>query len=257
MMDQLKVVVFAYNFPHRKTQDFLHRLYVEQIPVVAVLAADPVQLSIPPSAVRTKPRYGALVHPRKIAEAYAWPYQVVDHKSARCLELIGEYKPDVGVIAGARILGKEMIEKVPRGIINFHPAILPGGRGLDALQWAVVENRPIGVTAHLIDSRVDAGRLILAREITLHEDDSLMDLSIRLHDLQVEMLPEVMKLVSENREFPALESAPLHRKMPAELELQVPEIFRRRVQARRADTPVSAPLDFRNSTSEVRPVASA
>src|SRR5688572_7102731 len=107
MINQLKVAVFAYNFPHRKTQDFLHRLYVERIPVAAVFAADPVQLNIPPSAIRTKPRYGALVHPRKIAEAYGWPYQVADHKSMRCLELISEYKPDVGLIAGARILRRE------------------------------------------------------------------------------------------------------------------------------------------------------
>ena len=40
------VVVLAYNFPHRKTQDFLFRLFAEGVSVGHVLAADPVKLKV-------------------------------------------------------------------------------------------------------------------------------------------------------------------------------------------------------------------
>src|SRR5688572_8530135 len=110
MMTEFRVIVFAYNFPHRKTQDILHRLFVERIPVAAVLAADAIPLKIPPSTIRIKPRYGALVHPKQIAGAYNWPYHVVDHRSNRCLELISESKANLGLITGARILTPQAIE---------------------------------------------------------------------------------------------------------------------------------------------------
>ena len=210
-----KIVVFAYNFPHRKTQDFLHRLFVERCNVVGVLAADPVQLNIPAPALRMKPRYGGLVHPKTISDAYKWPYDVVDHRGSETVGLLREMGAELGIIAGARILPAQVIEAVPKGIINFHPAVLPDGRGLDALPWAVVENRPIGVTAHFIDSKVDAGRIILVREANLNEDDTLMDVSMRLQDMQAEMITEVLSLIAARNDFAPVGAGKLHRKMPA------------------------------------------
>jgi len=229
----MRLAVFAYNFPHRKTQDFLFRLFLEKAEVSVVLAADPVELGIPAPSVRMKVRGGGgLVHPQLICKRFGWRYEVVEHNSARTQGLLHEEKVDAGVISGARILKPEVIESVPRGIINFHPGLLPEGRGLDAMQWAIYEDRPIGVTAHLIDGRVDAGLVLIKRELTILEDDTLFDISQRLMDVQTDMLPEaIAKLGQGTAGLESVGRSPLHRKMPPELEVQVSERLRAR-QAR-------------------------
>jgi phosphoribosylglycinamide formyltransferase-1 len=231
----MNIVVFAYNFPHKKTQDFLFRLFVERANVVAVLAADPVELNIPSPTVRVKPRFGALVHPRAICERFGWHYEVIEHRGEACAAAMRKVGCDVGVVAGARILKEPVISAARIGIVNFHPGWIPEVRGLDALQWAIAEDKRIGVTAHLIDERVDAGRIVQQREIKLFPDDTLLDVSIRLHETQMEMLPDVLQLLgSKPRDsFPLVGKSPLHRKMPPELEAQIAEKLKERLKTKK------------------------
>ena len=79
------------------------------------------------------------------------------HNSTETLKIIKKNKLDLGVILGARILKKEIINAFKIGIINMHPGILPENRGLDNIKWSVVKNLPIGVTSHFIDPRIDMG----------------------------------------------------------------------------------------------------
>ena len=52
------------------------------------------------------------------------------------------------------------IKGLSKGIINFHPGLIPEARGLDTPQWCIYDGIPLGVTSHFIDSKVDAGRII-------------------------------------------------------------------------------------------------
>ena len=63
------MIVFAYNFPHKKTQDFLFHLFANGIKVSHVFAADAVKLDIPPSEVRTKIRHCTPLYPSDVAKA--------------------------------------------------------------------------------------------------------------------------------------------------------------------------------------------
>lgn len=200
---------------------------MENYCVSIVLAADPVVLNIPPATLRVKPRYGGLIHPKVICHRFGWCYEVVDHSSPKCAELIRQTKADIGIIAGARILKEPVISSSRLGTVNLHPGLIPEGRGLDALQWAIYENRPVGVTAHLIDGRVDAGCILIREEIRVYEDDTLVDLSLRLHEKQLELLPRAIELLgNRGREtLPLVGKAPLHKKMPAELEQEIPQRF--------------------------------
>ena len=64
-------------------------------------------------------------------------YFVLNHNSNTIVDIIREHSIDLGVIAGARILDHKIIKLFNRGIINFHPAILPECRGLDSLLWSI------------------------------------------------------------------------------------------------------------------------
>ena len=220
------VVVFAYNFPHRKTQDFLFRLFAEGVPVAHVLAADPVKLNVLPTSIRSKLRHTALLDPRMVAEAVGAHYHVLPHGGDQLHDLLDEIEPSVGVIAGARILKRPVIERFTTGIINFHPGLIPETRGLDALLWSVYNDLPLGITSHLIDHRVDAGRLLERRTIPLHADDTIFDLSERLYETQIDMLlPAITQARGGEWETLDYDGTVYNRKMPHELEQKVLELL--------------------------------
>jgi methionyl-tRNA formyltransferase len=201
MVNGRKIAVFCYHFSHKKTQDFLLRLFLEGIKIEAIFASGWVDLKLPGSSLRTKIRHQALVHPQQIAARIGLgaDYFVLPHNSADTVQIIKERGLDLGVIAGARILTAEVIDSFRLGIINFHPGLLPETRGLDALLWSVYEGLPLGVTAHLIDERVDAGTLISRETIPVYADDTFLDLQERLQEKEVEMLvPAINKVFHEN-----------------------------------------------------------
>lgn len=226
----MRIAVFAYNFPHKKTQDFLFRLFLEKADVRLVVAADPVELNIPTAAVRTKLRFGALCHPRAICERFGWRYEVVDHNSVLTAQLLREERIDIGIVSGARVLKNPVVSTPSLGIVNFHPGLLPEVRGLDAMQWSLHEGHPIGVTAHLIDERVDAGRILIRHEVRLYANDTVFDVAQRLQDTQTELLPKVLlALTAGQTGEPVQGKFMLHRKMLPELERQVPKLLEERL----------------------------
>ena len=218
-------VVFAYNFPHKKTQDFLYRLVLLGAQPRLVLLANPVKLNIPPTVLRTKPRHCDLVHPQAICERFDIPYEVVDHSGTRCVSLLTELRPEFGIVAGARILPSRVVRCFSYGIVNFHPGLIPEVRGLDALQWAVHLGLPLGVTAHLIDHRVDAGRIVERRTIEEYADDTLIDLSLRLHETQIQMLSSTIEIIASRTPdtLPFVADGNYRRSFPAELTASLPQ----------------------------------
>ncbi len=226
--------VFAYNFPHRKTQDFLFRLRADGFEISDVLAADPVKLNIPPSTVRTKLRHRPALHPEKVSEMIGARYHVVPHRGAELIALLDEIRPEIGVIAGARILKPDVIGKFSAGVINFHPGMIPEARGLDAMLWSIRNDIPLGVTSHLIDRRVDAGRILERRRIELFADDSVFDLSERLYEIQLDMLSEAIARAAAGC-WKELEHGTHHNsKMEGALEVEtlamLPEYLRKQLQ---------------------------
>lgn len=215
--------VFAYNFPHRKTQDFLLRLFIANIPVACVLASNPVKLDVPASTVRTKVRHSAFLNPHEICERFDIPYEVVDHNSSECVDALYRHKPQFGLVAGARILKPRIIDAMPGPIINFHPGKIPDSRGLDAMLWSIYNNVQQTITAHCIDRRVDAGRIIKSYPIPLYKEDTLFDISERLYEGQLEILIEVLRKVPELviDELPLVPSGKCNKKMPPDLEEKV------------------------------------
>jgi len=221
----MKLALFAYNFPHKKTQDFLLRLFLEGYHPEFVVACDPVRLNVPEPILRAKPVHIDIIHPRLICQRLDIPYYVLPHNSQRVAELIQSNNIDIGVIAGARILKKTVIESAGKGIINFHPGLIPEVRGLDALKWAIYHELPIGVTAHFVDERVDAGRIIIREEIPIRSDDTLIDISLRLAETETNLLPKVLSLVKDRpvTDFPLVPHAgKANPPMSDELEREIP-----------------------------------
>lgn len=221
-MRNYKIALFAYNFPHRKTQDFILRLIVEGYNIDTIIAADKVKLNIPKSTIKTKVRHQALIHPSEIAKRFDINYLVLPHNSSECKQFLVKKGFDIGVIAGARILKEYIIEPFNLGIINFHPGLIPEARGLDALLWSIYNNVPLGITAHVINKKIDAGKILIKKSIPVYHDDTIFDLSERLYEIQLDLLsPSIDNIIEDDYLELVDSSTHYNRKMPPELEKQV------------------------------------
>jgi len=52
---------------------------------------------------------------------------------------------------------------------------LPDYRGMDVVEWPILENRldSVGITVHLMDEGVDTGDILRKRHITIHPDETI------------------------------------------------------------------------------------
>lgn len=217
-MDYSAIALFTYNFPHRKTEEVVSRLFWEGVPIACMIAADYVQLNIPAPSVRTHIRHRDAVHPRELARRLNVPYYAAPHNSPETIRILKDHRIELGLIAGARILKSDIIEACGKGIVNLHPGLIPEARGLDTLLWSIRNDIPLGVTAHLIDSRVDAGQLLLKRTIKIYRDDTLFDLAERLNETQIDMLKASIEAAFRQQTIPCdFTGTSYYRKMPAEL----------------------------------------
>lgn len=242
----VRPVVFAYDFPHKKTQDVILRLSALGSAPELVIAAPPVELRVPPPAIRVKPRHADLLDPADLCRELGIPYVIADHRGAECLFELDARKARIGVVAGARILPRAVIEACAHGVLNLHPGLLPDVRGLDALQWAIFQERPLGVTAHLINERVDAGWVVERRGIDEFPDDTLPDLSLRLYETQLAMLPSALQRAASvpRCELETVSGSRYNRSFPPEL---VPELLARFAE-RRARLARGEPRRHRRAT---------
>lgn len=222
----MRIAALAYNFPHKKTQEGLLNLFLAGIKVDCVLAADPVPLNFYQSAIRVAPKGLDYFHPREIADRLGIPYHVVAHNSEECARIVRDNEIDLGVILGARILKKPVIDSFGIGVLNMHPGLLPENRGLDNLKWAVLKGIRQGVSCHLIDHEIDRGKLIMRRAIDVYGDDTLLDVHLRIQNTEQTMMVESIRTIaSGRRDFPEVGVGSYHKAVPEAEEAGLLEAF--------------------------------
>tara|TARA_B100000902_G_C27316939_1_gene921908 strand:+ start:3148 stop:3849 length:702 start_codon:yes stop_codon:yes gene_type:complete len=221
---KLNIVLFCYNFPHRKTIDFFHKLYENKFNISLILAADYVNIVKSKSAI-SFPKQHFTDSINQLAKKHNIPFFAVKHNSQDTIRLIKNYQINFGVIAGARILNNEVINVVKYGILNFHPGLLPFIRGLDSVLWSIHKNQPIGVTAHLINEKIDSGLLVCQQKLDISVDDNIESLYEKNYQLQLYLLPISLNLILKNQNFKNLKLGEYNHKMSYEMQLMVLKKF--------------------------------
>jgi len=189
------LIIFAYEFPHRKTFDGLIRIITDGIKPDLIIGAPWVNLNLSKikSPIRKPISPVNLPDTESLSKVLGVAYLSSSHDSSTIVNLLKAMKPQVGLILGARILPKAVISCFSKGIINVHPGVLPVNRGLDNIEKAVLFGLPQGVTTHFIDARIDMGSNIGISHLQVYEDDSLSEIQIRLHELQIESVIKVLR----------------------------------------------------------------
>ena len=158
----------------------------------------------------SKPGIGALDRARKhdIDTTVLAPadFESTEDYEGRMLEILGEWDPDLIVLAGYMLkVPPPVIDRYPRKIINIHPALLPkyGGKGFFGINVhkAVIEGGETesGCTVHYVTEEYDAGPIIAQTKVPVRESDDPETLAERVLEQEHELLPDVVaRLLEDN-----------------------------------------------------------
>ena len=197
----MKICVFTYNFKHKKTQDGLLKLFLSKIKINQVIAMNKIKINQPSKKIEITPKDISYFEPKLICKFLKIPYNVMSHNSNKCIKYLKKHKFDIGIILGARILREEVIKCFKIGIINLHPGLLPENRGLDTHQWAILNMLPQGATSHLINKKMDHGKIILKEKINIYKKDTLQDFYLRIQSLELDLLIKSIKILKKNKNY--------------------------------------------------------
>ena len=100
----------------------------------------------------------------------------------------------------------------------MHPGLLPENRGLDNIKWAILDDIPQGVTAHLIDKSIDRGIVITKSTIEVYKDDTLLDLNIRIQNLEQKLMIDSILALRENTPTQTLGVGTYYKAVPEDVE---------------------------------------
>ncbi|MEO8647996.1 MAG: phosphoribosylglycinamide formyltransferase [Acidobacteriota bacterium] len=116
-------------------------------------------------------------------------------------EIIAELKKrDVELVCLGgymRLLSPSFIGAFPDRIINIHPSLLPKFPGLNIHERVLAAGEKVsGCTVHFVNEDLDAGPVILQREVDVRDGDTVKTLSARIleqeHAAYVDALREIV-----------------------------------------------------------------
>jgi len=102
------------------------------------------------------------------------------------------------VASFGQILKEKLISLPKKGVINFHPSLLPAYRGPTPIIWAILNDEVnTGVTVHWLTKVIDGGEVILQSQIEI-ETKSLGELFQQLADLCGELTRKLILMITSN-----------------------------------------------------------
>ena len=117
----------------------------------------------------------------------------------KLLGVLLKYKIRLICLAGfMKILSKKFILKFEGKILNIHPSLLPNYKGLNTHR-RVIENKEkfTGCTVHLVNTRLDSGKIILQKKIKILRKDNENSLTKKVLKLEHQLYPKaIVKFLS-------------------------------------------------------------
>ena len=80
-----------------------------------------------------------------------------------------------------RILSSYFIKNFKGKILNIHPSLLPKYKGLNT-HYRAIKNKEkySGCTVHLVNTKLDSGKIILQKKIKIYKKDNARTLANRI-----------------------------------------------------------------------------
>ena len=113
----------------------------------------------------------------------------------KILDILKKYNVNLICLAGfMQILSKDFIKKFKGLIINIHPSLLPKYKGLNTHE-RVLKNKEkyTGATVHVVNQKLDSGRIIIQKKIKILKKDNKKNLKKRVLKIEHEIYPKAIK----------------------------------------------------------------
>ena len=99
-----------------------------------------------------------------------------------------------------RLLSPLFVDAFPDRILNIHPSLLPNYPGLHPQQQALDDHATVsGATVHVVNKDLDAGPVVLQREVPVVPGDTADTLAARILAVEHRLYPDAVRLVLERR----------------------------------------------------------
>ncbi len=123
-----------------------------------------------------------------------------DHKIIAEKKIISELKnKNIKLICLAgfmKILSKDFIKSFKGKILNIHPSLLPKYKGLDTHQRAMSNREKYsGCTVHLVNSRLDSGKIILQKKVKISKSETVKSLAKKVLIQEHKLYPKAIRKV--------------------------------------------------------------
>jgi len=119
-------------------------------------------------------------------------------------QIVGELQTaavELVCLAGyMRMVGPELLRVYRHRVMNIHPALLPGFKGMhgqrDALEYGA---KVAGATVHFADAKSDHGPIIVQAAVPVREDDTAETLGARILKQEHEIYAQAIQWFAEGR----------------------------------------------------------
>lgn len=88
---------------------------------------------------------------------------------------LDSFQPDLVVFTGGGIVRPETLRRSGYGVVNCHMGQLPAYRGMDVVEWALLEHHPelVGFTVHFMNEGIDTGDILSLSPITVEREQDI------------------------------------------------------------------------------------
>jgi len=98
-----------------------------------------------------------------------------------------------------KILSKDFIRKFKGKILNIHPSLLPKYKGLNTHHRAIQNKEKYsGCTVHLVNSKLDSGKIILQKKVKLSKEETPSSLQKKILKHEHILYPKAISKILVN-----------------------------------------------------------
>jgi len=138
----------------------------------------------------------------KFGRIFKIPEKVFNYKNKKLTEKkiiskIESKKIKLICLAGfMKILSKDFVKNFKGKILNIHPSLLPKYKGLNTHKRVLLNNEKYsGCTVHIVNSRLDSGKIILQKKVKVSKNDTPKTLAKKILIQEHKLYPKAIKKV--------------------------------------------------------------
>jgi methionyl-tRNA formyltransferase len=120
-------------------------------------------------------------------------YFFENHNSPQVVSFLQSEQIDFLINAGTnRILKTEILEAT-RGVISCHPGLIPEYRGCCNVEWAILNDDPVGNSVYLMTEEIDRGPILARQSLTFSREDDYQSVRAKVYCAGFALLGKIVK----------------------------------------------------------------